>query len=248
MNVLIIENNPAQADELRNQIELALEEGLSSVEIKESGEAALQHVRIAEKLPDVVFADIDLGDSNGIDIARQILEAVPNAKIIFVSGYDDYYLDVYDVEHIWFLRKPVETEVLRRALQRVADRMTEDEGEYFFYEANRRKITVPLRSILFMESDKRVIHIHTDGDPLGNEHMFYGTLKNVAAQFERSSLPEHSAFLRCHQSHIVNLNRVSAFDTDAFYIGNQKVPVSRRYKRIAEEAFVELLEKRMGGI
>jgi hypothetical protein len=46
----------------------------------------------------------------------------------------------------------------------------------------------------------------------------------------------------------VNLNRVSAFDTDAFYIGNQKVPVSRRYKRIAEEAFVELLEERMGGI
>ena len=63
---------------------------------------------------DVVIIDMDQED-DGIAIAECVLEYQKNSQIIFVSGSDEYYLDVYNVDHVYFLKKPVESRLLAQA-------------------------------------------------------------------------------------------------------------------------------------
>ena len=51
---------------------------------------------------DLVFMDIELGSKSGIELSGRLLRSCPDMQIVFVSGYDDYYLQVYDVEHVFF--------------------------------------------------------------------------------------------------------------------------------------------------
>ncbi|MBR6939379.1 MAG: helix-turn-helix domain-containing protein [Clostridia bacterium] len=66
---------------------------------------------------DVIFMDIDLDYTNGIDLADQILAKYPHANIIYVTSYPEYALDSYRTKASTFLMKPVGTEMLKDALQ-----------------------------------------------------------------------------------------------------------------------------------
>ena len=59
---------------------------------------------------DLAFIDIELGDQSGIRLSNHLLRIHPDIQIIFFSGYDDYYLDVYNVEsaYIFSRKKPVD--------------------------------------------------------------------------------------------------------------------------------------------
>lgn len=66
---------------------------------------------------DVIFMDIDLDYTNGIDLADQILAKYPYTNIIYVTSYPEYALDSYRTKASTFLMKPVGTEMLKDALQ-----------------------------------------------------------------------------------------------------------------------------------
>lgn len=66
---------------------------------------------------DVIFMDIDLDYTNGIDLADQILAKYPYTNIIYVTSYPEYALDSYRTKASTFLMKPVSTEMLKDALQ-----------------------------------------------------------------------------------------------------------------------------------
>lgn len=66
---------------------------------------------------DVIFMDIDLDYTNGIDLADQILAKYPHTNIIYVTSYPEYALDSYRTKASTFLMKPVGTEMLKDALQ-----------------------------------------------------------------------------------------------------------------------------------
>ena len=64
----------------------------------------------------IAVIDIMLGKDNGIDIASAITEKYPNIKIIFISVEQDFFQDVYSVNHLYFLVKPISNEQLKQAL------------------------------------------------------------------------------------------------------------------------------------
>ena len=64
----------------------------------------------------IAIIDIMLGKDNGIDIASAITEKYPNIKIIFISVEQDFFQDVYSVNHLYFLVKPISNEQLKQAL------------------------------------------------------------------------------------------------------------------------------------
>ena len=64
----------------------------------------------------IAIIDIMLGKDNGINIASAITEKYPNIKIIFISVEQDFFQDVYSVNHLYFLVKPISNEQLKQAL------------------------------------------------------------------------------------------------------------------------------------
>ena len=66
----------------------------------------------------IFIIDVKLAEMSGIDLGEKILKLNPNSQIIFMSGYDDYFEDAYEVEHCFFLKKPVAEAKLEKAMRR----------------------------------------------------------------------------------------------------------------------------------
>lgn len=75
--------------------------------------------KILESNVDVVFLDIDLPTINGIELAEQILEEKPDQMIIFVTAYDEYAVEAFNLSAMDYIVKPVRTDRLEKALSRV---------------------------------------------------------------------------------------------------------------------------------
>jgi DNA-binding LytR/AlgR family response regulator len=69
----------------------------------------------AHPAPDLIFADIQLGDGLSLELFRA---APPPCPIIFTTAYDDYLLEAFNTHGIAYLLKPVKPAELAAALQK----------------------------------------------------------------------------------------------------------------------------------
>jgi sigma-B regulation protein RsbU (phosphoserine phosphatase) len=90
-NVLLIEDNPGDADLVR----LRLLEGNSSVEVNCAERLSDGLASLAKApSPSVVLLDLNLPDSHGADTFRSVLEKAPNVPVIILSGQEDEALAI----------------------------------------------------------------------------------------------------------------------------------------------------------
>lgn len=88
-----------------------------------SAEKALLACRDLE--PEVVFADIEMRDMNGVDLARQMKALVPNINIIFTTGYTEYTVKAFELHVSGYILKPVTAEKVYREMQELRHPLTE---------------------------------------------------------------------------------------------------------------------------
>ena len=67
----------------------------------------------------LLFLDIELGQSSGLELCRQILELRPHTNVIFLTAYPEYSLDAWSIGASGFLLKPLDMEEVRRELSRL---------------------------------------------------------------------------------------------------------------------------------
>ena len=177
----------------------------------------------------IFILDIELGNCNGINVGERILTVLPDAQIIFMSGYDDYYEDVYDVSHIYFLQKPVSETSLTKALA-IADKRLLDVKQDCFYVENRSgRFVVPYSKIYFFEKQNRkIVLVGKDSEGICS---FYGKIDDILPE-----LPHN--FCRCHNGIIVNMDRIARLSQNTFVMtDDQLVAISRRHRNTALTAF-----------
>ena len=100
MNVFIVDDEPAARRILRDCCEK--EPDLDVVGEFDNADAAVE--AIERSPPDLVFLDIALGTKSGIDVARALDADAP--EIVFVTAYDRYAIEAFDVGAIDYLLKP----------------------------------------------------------------------------------------------------------------------------------------------
>lgn len=71
---------------------------------------------ISKEQPDLIFLDVQMPGMNGFEMLQQ-LEYVP--QVIFVTAFDEYAMKAFEVNALDYLLKPVETERLKEAIQKV---------------------------------------------------------------------------------------------------------------------------------
>lgn len=77
---------------------------------------------------DVLFLDIEVPGMNGLAFAEQLLENYPNLSVVFVTAFDKYAVNAFDLNVLDYLVKPVQLERLRRTVNR-ARNMTKRASE-----------------------------------------------------------------------------------------------------------------------
>ncbi|MDO3410022.1 response regulator [Saccharibacillus sp. CPCC 101409] len=73
--------------------------------------------------PDVVFLDIRLPETDGLELARRIHRLGRPIEIVFVTGYDRYAVEAYEVHPLDYIVKPVNRERLRSTMKYVKKRL-----------------------------------------------------------------------------------------------------------------------------
>ena len=75
---------------------------------------------LADHHPDVIFLDVELSDGNCFDIFPQVKV---DAQVVMTTAYDDYAVKAFEINSVDYLLKPVDVEDLRRAVNRVSERL-----------------------------------------------------------------------------------------------------------------------------
>jgi DNA-binding LytR/AlgR family response regulator len=113
MRTLIIEDEKPAADKLKKAIQKT-GMGIEIIAQLDSVQSAIQWLRTQEQ-PELVFMDIELSDGLCFKIFETV--AVP-CPIIFITAYDEYWQEAFELNSIDYLLKPVKQEKLEAALKK----------------------------------------------------------------------------------------------------------------------------------
>ncbi len=94
----------------------SLEKVLTDVSITgfSDPEDALAYIRTNNV--SVVFTDIELKSTNGLDLCRRILDINPRINVIFITAYSDYSIDAWSTGASGFIVKPITEDAIRKQL------------------------------------------------------------------------------------------------------------------------------------
>ena len=115
--VLIAEDEPLMRERLLTQLNRLWPQA-EIVMVAENGNDAWDG--FLEHEPNLVLLDIRMPGLSGIEVARRIGKA---AHIIFITAYDQYAIEAFDAGAIDYVLKPVQEDRLRKALDRVQEKL-----------------------------------------------------------------------------------------------------------------------------
>lgn len=112
MNCIAVDDEPFALEDLEEAVRLATPD--CALSCFTAPGAALEH---AKTMPvDVAFLDIELGSINGLVLAKQLKDLCPDAHIIFVTSYEQYAVQAFQLHATGYLMKPVTADTVRREL------------------------------------------------------------------------------------------------------------------------------------
>ncbi len=175
---------------------------------------------------DVILIDTRLKNQNGIQVAETLLAEIPNIKIIFMSNYIEMVKDIFRVNPVYFLTKPIEMLYLKDALYKVIRLVDEEKLDVIkIKHKNGHFKNIMTKDIYYIESDKRKLVFHLQD----TEATCYMKLNDVEDVVKNN-------FIRVHQSYLVNLDKIKEYDKNGIILFNGVlVPISRsKYKEVNE--------------
>ena len=175
---------------------------------------------------DLMFLDIQMPVLNGIDFIKTLRN--PPA-IILTTAYREYALDGYDLDIIDYLLKPISFNRFLKSIDRYRHRQQITETstqtvneipEHIFLTVNRSQHKVILEEILYIESLKDYVRIHTTKESI----VVKG---NIGTTLERLS---SDRFVRIHRSYAVASKHVKSYNQRELTIADQKLPIGVSYR------------------
>lgn len=216
----ICDNDSVFSENLHNMIRHALYPAVDwdirffrqSSEIRDAIESGTFHC-------DLLFMDVMIDGGSGLNLAQYISSHAPGTDLIFVTASDRHVYECYHYHAFAYLLKPVTEKDITSELQRY---LQEDRYTEKCLTINYQRMThrIPLNSILYIESNLRKVEIHTPH----RIFLCYQKLNDLAGQLR------NDGFVRCHQSYLFPLGKVTNYSNTHVYIQNIRLPISKRYQ------------------
>lgn len=209
--------------------------------------SALEALDLLAKDPvDLIFADINMPDLNGVDFVKSL---VNKPIIIFTTAYTEYAIEGFRVNALDYLLKPfgyneflkaankalhqyeLQAKIQQHPLPASPDVPAENGNNNLFIKADYKMIRLDMNKIIYMESQNEYIRI------------FFEDQKPVMTLLSMKKLEERlpaERFMRVHRSYIVNLEKITAVANNRIIYGKDTyIPIGNQYK----DKFNEYLEK-----
>jgi two-component system LytT family response regulator len=200
IRVLVVDDEPLSRSnvvaELRTDPEVVLAGECAS------GEEALAEIRRLR--PDLIFLDVEMPECGGFDVLEMLGAQAPPA-IVFVTAYDQYAIQAFEVGALDYLLKPFDRARFMIALERAKTRI---KAHHAAPHAVQRLAIKSIGGVTFVniadvdwiEASDYYSRLHAGG----RTHL----IRRSMADLEKDL--HGRAFRRVHRSTIVNLERVRA--------------------------------------
>ena len=223
VKILICDDNPAFALQLSQKVARLAHGFGQPVEIKTCTQPEPLTPE-AFGCPDIAFLDIDMGNINGIDLARKIRRAGLDTLLIFVTNYPEYAPEGYEVSAFRFLDKGRLDQKLPYYFSQALHAL-ESKGD----QIQLSDEVFPSRCLVYGETHGRGLLLHMTG-----YHTKLLTCSKTMGELEKLLLPH--GFLRVHQSFLVNMKYIRKMQSTGVWLTQgEELPISaRNYKQLKE--------------
>ena len=175
----------------------------------------------------ILLLDIEMGQMDGVSLAKELRKTNDSAQIVFITGYSDYIAEGYEVSALHYLMKPVREEKLSEVLDRAVSKLGKDE-KALMLESGGETNLVPIYRIRFIDVRGNYTTVHAD-----KEYTIKKTLSDVEKELDER-------FYRVGRSCIVNLTQISKVTkTDIFFNSGETVPLPRGSYEKVNRAIIE---------
>lgn len=230
---LVIDDERLAREELKSLLKDYHE--IDIIDEARNGEEGIEKCKALK--PDLLFLDINMPGINGFDMVRQ-LEEIP--KVIFVTAYDEYAIQAFEVNALDYILKPVDPVRLKDAI----DKLSQSEDDFQANEssiATRKDRKLSLRDKIFIKDGEKCWFVE-----LSKVRMLESDGNYVKVYFDQfrplilrslNSLEDRldpEFFFRANRKFIINLQWVSSIEN--WFNGGlqvelregEKVEISRR--------------------
>ncbi len=218
---LLVDDESPAIDLLKAHIKL-----VNSLEIIASCHSAVEAFDLLKsKEIDLLFLDIEMPVLKGLDFLKT-LQNPP--KVIITTAYREYAIEGYDLNIVDYLLKPISFDRFIKAIDRYHERTQttslpvegkKTDNTFFYVNVNKKHIKVIYDTILYVESLKDYVRIHTTDQKL--------VVKSNIGKIEEQ-LPS-TLFLRTHRSYIIAIDKITAYTQKDIEIGNIEIPIGSSY-------------------
>ena len=155
---------------------------------------------------DILLLDIEMGEMDGVTLAKTIRKEDATVQIVFITGYSEYIAEGYEVSALHYLMKPVSREKLARVLDRAAQSLSR-QVRAVLLPVGKETLCLPADEIRYAESLGHYMIVHT-GDGEFKCRMTAGEAETLLGR----------GFARCHRSVIVGLRHVARVTKTAVFL------------------------------
>jgi len=234
MTAVIIDDMPLAIANLKQD----LEDHFPDIEILGTAEGVVSGAKLLKDIkPDVLFLDINMGDGDGFDLLDLVQEK--GFQVIFTTASEDYAIKAFQYSAADYLLKPVDADMLGKAIEKVKESNAISSEQVDIIKSNlSEKSTTKIA--LNTQNEIRVLSFDEIDrcEAMDNYTRFF--LSDDSKILVTKTLKEYekllpgNIFMRPHQSHIVNKNKIQSYiKTEGGYLllkNGDRVPVSVRKK------------------
>ncbi len=228
-------------DEMKSlmNLELLLNQHCPGIKVIGTATNALQAVtKVMSEKPDVIFLDVQMPGYNGFDVLEQIKST--GVLIIFTTAHKDYAITALRKGAFDYLLKPIDTDELKSCCSLIKEKI---ERERAASTVTGGIIELSVKDGIIFIKPEQIIRLEASG----SYTLFY--LENNVKHLVSKSMKEYEGmlpaglFYRCHNSHIVNLRKVTKLVHSNGYFAELSNGAVIEIARKNKDTFLEKLKK-----
>lgn len=177
---------------------------------------------------DILLLDVEMGQMDGVSLAKTIRKNNDTVQIVFITGYSEYIAEGYEVSALHYLMKPVKKEKLFEVLNRAMEKLEKNE-RLLTLELSGEMVRIPLHEIHYLDVNGNYVTIHGKSDY---------TVKKTLCEMQKEL---DDRFFKVGRSCIVNLNIVQRVTkTDCYLSDGSVLPLPRGAYEPLNRAIISL--------
>ncbi len=183
---------------------------------------------------DLLFLDIEMPVLTGVDFFKNL---VNKPKVIFTTAYREYAIEGFELDAVDYLLKPITFARFFKAIEKFKNQQpnlipekkeASRKDNFIFIREDRKQVKVLFDDILYVESLKDYIKVHTVHKRHVIKHSISGFNELLDARF-----------LRTHRSYVVNMDKITAYTSHDIEIDTIEIPIGESYRKHVKSHFKE---------